>query len=197
MDLLTLLLVAVALATDAFSVALGIGMRGVQRRELLLMSGTVLAFHVVMPLIGVVLGGVLGALIGRYAAWIGAGIIIFIGLNMIREALRPGEEILEFGAPGPGRPACLNQKLQNLSRGGWGLFILGFSVSLDALSVGFGLGTIFVEQLPITVGVIGSVAGIMTAMGLILGRFLGCWIGTRAGLLGGLVLVVVGCKIAW
>ncbi len=197
MDLLTLLLVAAALGTDAFSVALGIGMRGVQHRELLLLSGTVLAFHVVMPLIGVILGGMLGALIGQYAAWIGAGIIILIGLNMIREALRPGEEILEFGTPGPGRPASLNQKLQIFSRGGWGLFILGFSVSLDALSVGFGLGTIFVERLPITVGVIGSVAGVMTAMGLILGRFLGRWIGTRAGLLGGLVLVVVGCKIVW
>ncbi|MGI6649402.1 MAG: manganese efflux pump MntP family protein [Bacillota bacterium] len=197
MDLLTLLLVAVALGTDAFSVALGIGMRGVQCRELLLLSGTVLAFHVVMPLIGVVLGGMLGALIGQYAAWIGAGIIILIGLNMIREALRPREEILEFGAAGPGRPASLNQKLQNLSQGGWGLFILGFSVSLDALSVGFGLGTIFVERLAITVGVIGGVAGVMTAMGLILGRFLGRWIGTRAGLLGGLVLVLVGCKIAW
>jgi len=179
MSFIGLLLVAIALGTDAFSLAIGIGMRGVRNRQIWILSGTVFLFHVVMPLIGVVLGQLLGELVGKYAVWIGAGVIILIGLNMVRQSLMPGESILET------------------SLEGWGLFILGLSVSLDALSVGLGLGALSVQTLQITAGTIGIVAGLMTATGLIFGRYLGQWFGTRAEFVGGLVLIAVGIKLAF
>lgn len=194
MNLAELLLIAIALGTDAFSAAVGIGMGGVRTRYLMILSGTVLAFHVFMPLIGVVLGGVLGALVGSYAAWIGAGVLILIGLLMVRESLNPEEEVLEFGS------ACKKPvRLFKAGRApqGWGLVVLGGSLSLDALSVGFSLGTLSVERLPVTVGTIGVVAGLMTAIGLIFGRYLGRWIGHRATLIGGIILVLVGIRMGW
>jgi putative Mn2+ efflux pump MntP len=204
MSFFGLLLIALALGTDAFSLSIGIGMRGVRNRQVLLLSVTVLLFHVFMPLIGVVLGQILGEMVGRYAAWIGAGVIILIGLKMIRQALLPQEQVLSFSQLGRGERASLskssncasNSKLKNSSLEGWGLIILGLSVSLDALSAGLGLGALSVQRLQVTVGVIGIAAGLMTATGLIFGRYLGQWFGTRAELVGGLVLVAVGIKLA-
>jgi putative Mn2+ efflux pump MntP len=179
MGIIELLLVAVALGTDAFSLAIGIGMRGISNRRIWRLSGTVFLFHVFMPLIGVLLGQLLGELVGRYAVWIGAGLIVLIGLNMVRQSLNSEE---------PVKAASLH---------GWGLLVLSFSVSLDALSVGLGLGTLFDQRLPLTVGTIGLMAGLMTATGLMFGRHLGKWLADRAELIGGLVLVAVGIKLAF
>ena len=168
-----LLLVAVALGTDALSAALGIGMAGVGTRYLILLSGTVLGFHVLMPLIGVFLGSVLGNLVGGYAVWLGAGVLILLGLQMMREPFK-------------------SQAAVSPPRSAWGLIILSGSLSLDALSAGFGLGTLAAAQLPVIVITIGLVAGLMTAAGLLFGRYLGEKIGHWAGLLGGIILVLVG-----
>jgi len=67
-------------------------------------------------------------------------------------------------------------------------------VSMDALSVGFTLGTRQVNLL-FTAGIIGAVAGMMAFTGLVFGRFLGGRIGGKAQLLGGLVLVIIGVKM--
>ena len=74
------------------------------------------------------------------------------------------------------------------------LVLLGASVSMDALSVGFTLGTQQVNLL-LAAGVIGLVAGLMTACGLVFGRFLGNRVGERAQLLGGLILIGIGIKL--
>lgn len=68
------------------------------------------------------------------------------------------------------------------------------SVSLDALSVGFSLGTIKADIF-LTVISIGAIAGLMTGMGLVLGRILGTWLGDKAELLGGLALFLIGVKL--
>lgn len=179
MGIIELLLVAVALGTDAFSLSIGIGMRGISNQQIWRMSGTVLLFHIFMPLIGVLLGKLLGELIGLYASWVGAGLIVLIGLNMVRQSLTSKEPVSE---------ACIQ---------GWGLLVLSFCVSLDALSVGLGLGTLFDQRLPLTVLTIGLMAGLMTATGLIFGRYLGKWFAERAELIGGLVLIAVGINLAF
>lgn len=190
---LSLILIAIALGTDAFSVAVGIGMGGVYVKDVLVLSGTVLIFHVFMPLIGVFLGELMGTLVGQYAGWLGAGVLIFIGLQMIGEGIKHQEQVLEFGQRIAKNAPELPRKVQGVRD----LIILAGSVSMDALSVGFGLGTLSVKSFPVTVGTIGVVAGLMTATGLLFGRFLGQWIGNRASLLGGLVLIIVGVKMVF
>ena len=76
----------------------------------------------------------------------------------------------------------------------WGLLVLGASVSMDALSVGFTLGTRQVDLL-LTALVIGVVAGVMTLAGLLLGRFVGRRTGEKAVLLGGVILVAIGIRL--
>ncbi len=178
MSFFTLITLAVALGADAFSLCLGVGMAGVNRRQALIITITVLVFHIFMPLAGWYMGELAGALLGRAASLIGAALLIYLGSRMIWESRRKGREsgikIYKFSASG--------------------LVLLGLSVSMDALSVGFTLGAQQVNLLR-TVLTIGLVAGIMTATGLACGRFMSSLVGDRAQFLGGLILVAIGIKL--
>ena len=60
MNILTIFAVAFALGIDAFSLSIGIGLNGVKRQQMYLVSGVVAIFHIIMPLIGLYLGQALG-----------------------------------------------------------------------------------------------------------------------------------------
>ncbi|HHT63304.1 MAG: manganese efflux pump MntP family protein [Bacillota bacterium] len=192
MSLFTLLLVALALGTDAFALAVGIGVTGIRRNRIIVVSIVVCLFHIFMPLIGLGIGTVLGNLIGDIAAVIGAVILILIGLNMLWEVFRERTRTLSF-------PQAKKQLEKSIKRNKsidsfWGLIMLAASVSIDALSVGFGLGALK-AQIWGTVLVLGIVAGVMTALGFYLGRGLGDWMGEKAEIAGGIILAAVGIKL--
>lgn len=178
MSIATVLALAVALGTDAFSMCLGLGMAGVTRRQIVIVSLTVLLFHIIMPLLGWYAGEFAGTLAGRAAGIAGALLLVYLGVKMIRSVWKDGE--------------TLDPKVVLVNT--WGLLLLAASVSMDALSVGFTLGTRQVD-LPLTAGVIGVVAGAMTAAGLVLGRFVGARAGERAVLGGGVLLVGIGVRM--
>lgn len=152
-------------------------MAGVKRRQIAIISLTVLAFHVFMPLIGWYAGGFLGAKLGRAAAIAGAALLVYLGGKMIVDVFRAGEDGPKFVITNTG-----------------GLLLLSASVSLDALSVGFTLGTQQVSMF-LAAGVIGIVAGIMTLAGLTLGKYIGSWIGDKAQLVGGVILAGIGIRL--
>jgi putative Mn2+ efflux pump MntP len=174
---LTLVLLAVALGTDAFSMCIGIGIAGVRRRQIILISVLVLLFHILMPLAGWYAGQLAGSLAGRAAAVAGSLILIYLGAKMLWNVFRHG--------PGEPRVVFINTM---------GLFVLAASVSMDALSVGFTMGAMKVNLIMVAV-TFGIVAGLMTLAGLLLGRVLNSWVGERAQLLGGLILVGIGIKL--
>ncbi len=178
MGLYTILALAFGLSADAFSFSLGLGMTGVTRRQVVLISLTVLVFHIVMPLAGYFAGGVIGTFLGRYAGITGAVILLLLGFRMIWESVsRHKENFTGY-----------------VLTSAYGIIILGATVSLDALTVGFTLATQKVA-LVFPAAVIGLVAGAMTFMGLGFGRKVGDWLGGRAVLLGGLALMYIGIKL--
>lgn len=191
MDLGWVVAVAIALGADAFSVSLAIGLSGVRKRMMLRLSLVVAVFHVVMPLVGMMLGQALGSILGRYASAIGALVLIGLGARMLYKVYRPALEHYRFREA---RKAFFQKNSTKTSLSGFGIYVLAFSVSLDALSVGFSLGTIK-SDLFITVMTIGIIAGLMTGMGLMLGRVMGPRLGDRAELLGGLALLLIGVKL--
>lgn len=187
MRALTVWAVAVALGGDAFSLAVGLGMGGARTREILRVSSTVALFHVLMPLAGLFLGSLLGRAVGDVASVVGALVLLLIGLQMLREAR-------SRRAPAP-RPVLKPLAARRpVTRGPLAVAVLAGSVSLDALSVGFGLGALRASLL-YTVLVMGAVAGLMTALGFTLGRRVGGWLGQRAQLAGGLILLVIGLRM--
>jgi len=179
MDYSAVLLVSIALGVDAFSVAIGIGLLGVKLREVLLVSGTVSIFHVFMPLIGLYLGTYLGKIAGPIASTIGALVLLAIGLNMLWDSIRETDTRR--------RPVLEIKSILSL-------VLMAGSVSLDALTVGFGLGTLKVDLL-LTVITMGITAGLMTATGLVFGQKLSRFVGSKASMLGGIILVLLGLKL--
>jgi len=184
LSLPTVFLLAAALGTDAFSMAVGIGITGIRKKHIVLISAVICFFHMLMPLVGLSLGAVLGRAVGRVARIIGASVLIVIGVQGFWEAVNKQKKMV-FTRSEP--------KLRVMS-GLWGPVILAGSVSLDALTVGFGLGT-FNFNLPVTVGIFGAAAGVMTAGGFIFGRRIGGRLGSRAEMAGGLILAFIGIKM--
>lgn len=180
MSPLAVVLLAVALGADAFSVCLGLGLGGISRRRGCFLVFVVTLFHVLMPLAGWWLGEFTGTLLGRLAGTVGAVLLFFLGIRMIYGTLLTK-------AP---------RAYSSFAPGIWGMLCLGASVSMDALSVGFALGVYRINPLLIA-GVVGLVAGLMTALGLGLGRSTGARLGQRAQLIGGLILFIVGIHLLY
>ncbi|MBS3977413.1 MAG: manganese efflux pump [Syntrophomonadaceae bacterium] len=189
MEFLTVVLVALALGTDAFSLSVGVGVSGIRRREVYLLALAIALFHVLFPLTGITLGALLGRVVGNIAAIIGAIILALIGFQMIREGVKERQPI---PAPRKFLAGKAGAAQQPVFTGLWGLGLLAGSVSLDSLTVGFGLGTMKAVSLAFTVGVIGAVAGAMTLAGIFLGKRMGRWLGDKALIAGGVILIGIG-----
>ncbi|WP_239565351.1 manganese efflux pump MntP family protein [Brevibacillus fulvus] len=168
-------MIAFAISMDAFSLGIGVGMVGIRLREIIKVSVTIGLFHVGMPLAGIVIGIYLTDMIGDIAVIVGGIILMFIGLHMLWNGFFRVEE-----------KSIMQTK-------GLGLFMFAFSVSLDALSVGFSFGLIEVNKL-LAVAMFGIMGGLMTGFGLLLGRTVGGWLGEYSEVLGGLILFAFGLK---
>jgi putative Mn2+ efflux pump MntP len=192
LNLAWILALSIALGADAFSLALAIGLVGVGKRMTLRLSLVVALFHVIMPLGGLLLGQTLGLVLGQFAKGIGALVLLWLGGRMLLNVLRPAPEHIPLSKA---RNTMGRAQLPaGVSLKGWGVYVLAASVSLDALSVGFSLGTVE-SQIGLAVLIIGTVAGIMMGSGLILGRYVGSWLGERAEVIGGVVLVLIGLRM--
>ncbi|MEL1133563.1 manganese efflux pump MntP family protein [Desulfitobacterium sp. THU1] len=192
MNLAWILALSVALGADAFSLALAIGLVGVGKRMTLRLSLLVAVFHVFMPLGGLLLGQTLGLFLGYLAKGIGSLVLLWLGGRMLFHVWRPEPECIPLSRA---RQALHQRQLPaGVCLSGVGLYALAASVSLDALSVGFSLGTVD-SRIGLTVLVMGTVAGIMMGSGLVLGRYVGSWLGKRAEAMGGLVLVMIGIRM--
>jgi len=179
MELFPILALAIALGTDSFSVCLGIGTTGVRLSKILFISLVIGIFHVIMPLAGLFLGELLGKLAGNIAGTIGALILILLGGKILWESRQQKDEEARFDYTS------------------WaGTFLLALSVSLDALSIGFSLGTLGIP-FSLAVGIFGLVAFLMSGAGLYLGKQLNRVIGQRAELLGGIILILLGFFAIW
>jgi len=192
MNYFTVVLVSVALGIDAFSVAISIGLSGVKKKQMFTMIAVVTMFHVFMPLLGVYLGTYLGNIAGPMASAIGAFVLIAIGLSVIWKSIKE-LGLIKLSAHKTGGDSRFEQGLLSIDNL-FSLVLLCASVSLDALTVGFGLGTLKVD-LFLTVITMGIIAGLMTFIGFIFGRRLNSAFGDWAEIAGGLILVGIGIKI--
>ncbi len=188
---LTLILVAIVLGMDAFSLAMGMGLRGVTRdyeRKFVLTVGL---FHVLMPLLGLNLGLVAGKFLGVWATRLGALVLLYLAWQMLRKGyaeLQP--KVCKLAEA----RKTLDADQPNTSGGWMSILVLGLCVSIDALTVGFTLGTLKMPIL-ITVLIMGLTAAIMCWLGFVGGKVLGRLSGSYAQIFGGIVLLALGIKI--
>ena len=180
MGWLGLLALAVALAMDAFAVAIvtGLTLKPLTRRHIFRLAFSFGLFQAVMPLIGWAAGTAVHKYIAAFDHWVAFALLAFVGGRMVWGALR-GEE---------------DGKASSDPTRGWELLLLSVATSIDALAVGLSLAMI---ESPIVIPavVIGLVAAAFTASGMVLGRRLGSIWGKRVEVFGGLVLIGIGVKL--
>jgi len=180
-SVLLILGLALALAMDAFAVSLGLGLslRPASSGQTFRLAFHFGLFQFLMPVLGWAAGETLIRHIEKYDHWVAFALLLGVGGKMIFESLKP-EPSLESKRSDPTR--------------GVSLFVLSVATSLDALAVGLSLAALRVDIVFPAI-VIGSVAFAMTALGMKIGPTLGRYIGRRAELLGGAILILIGIKI--
>ncbi|MBQ9643017.1 MAG: manganese efflux pump [Lachnospiraceae bacterium] len=179
MGFVELLLTAVGLSADAFSVAVckGLACGRKNRTGLALLCGLWFGFfQFLMPLIGVFLGSRFIQYIAKYDHWVAFCLLAGIGANMIRESLKGGEEQLDSRTD-PGT-----------------MLLLAIATSIDAMAVGLGLGLLGVSIFTSAV-FIGVCTFILSAAGVLLGSKVGERFSGRAQIAGGVILIILGLRI--
>lgn len=180
MDIFTLLGIAVALAMDAFAVALATGMNlaTLTGRHLFRLGFHFGLFQALMPIIGWLAGLSVQQRIAAWDHWIAFGLLAFVGGHMLWEAFTHDDAETQDSDP----------------TRGVSLVLLSVATSIDALAVGFSLSVLGVSiWMPAVV--IGLVAGALTVIGMLLGRRVGDHWGPRVEIAGGLILIGIGLKI--
>lgn len=179
MDYFSVIMVAVALAMDAFSVSISCGMV-ISRPD----SGHYFRlafsfgfFQFIMPIIGYGAGFHLEKYICAFDHWIAFGLLLFIGLKMYHEAFQQKDE-----------DAC-----RDPSRG-TRLLLLAIATSIDALAVGFSIGVLGGAILFPSV-IIGLVCALFSVIGVALGNHASRYVGRGGELIGGTMLILIGTKI--
>ncbi|WP_284643102.1 manganese efflux pump MntP [Paenibacillus silviterrae] len=174
----TILIMAVALGLDALSLGLGIGMKGIRKLDILKISLVIAFFHMIMPLGGMWMGGVVSGLLGQVATICGGILLLLLGAHMVYSSLK-GDEVQSFD-----------------HRTLWGITLFSLSVSIDSFSVGVSLGMFAGDPL-LTVLVFGAVGGLMSVTGLMMGRHVGSWVGEYGETFGGIILLAFGLKFVF
>lgn len=178
MPLIELCAVALALAADAFSVGVAVGLTRRSGRERFRLSFHFGLFQALMPLAGALAGSALGRWIAAWDHWVAFGLLAAIGGRMILSAVRRRGEGETRGNPTRG--------LQ--------LVGLSIAVSVDALAVGFTLGLQAIS-IPIAVAVIGVTAAAATLVGMLIAGGFASRLGRRAEIGAGVALVLIGAKV--
>ena len=185
MHILTTLGIAVALAMDAFAVAIatGVSLKQVSIRQTFRLSWHFGLFQALMPVIGYGLGASIEHYVAAYAHWLAFTLLALVGGNMLRGAILADEE------EDQARPAKDATK-------GMTMVMLSVATSIDALAVGLSLSMMQVS-IAYPAMIIGIVAGLFTIAGLHLGQRVArlTWLATWAEITGGLVLLAIGLNI--
>ncbi|MHC4622737.1 MAG: manganese efflux pump MntP [Planctomycetota bacterium] len=176
---LTIIVIAVGLAMDAFAVSIvsGSACKQLRVRHALRMALFFGAFQAFMPLIGALAGLTVKKHITGWDHWLAFALLTAVGAKMIYESFKIEPEK-------QGRdPAGLLV-----------LLALAVATSIDALAVGITL-SLLVTGLFLAVTVIGAVTFILSYLGVYIGKKFGHFFESRIEALGGLILIGLGARI--
>jgi len=186
MPIYTTLGIAVALAMDAFAVAIatGVSLKQVSLRQTFRLSWHFGLFQALMPVIGWILGASIENYVAAYAHWVAFIMLALVGSNMLKEAILADEEEGDRTKP-------VNDATKGMT-----MVMLSVATSIDALAVGLSMSMLRVS-IAYPAIVIGIVAGLFTIIGLHLGKRVArlTWLSTWAEITGGLVLWAIGLNI--
>lgn len=178
MSLWELFIIAVGLSMDAFAVSIckGLSVQKVSLRHAACAGLWFGGFQALMPLLGWLLGSQFRSMIEQFDHWIAFALLVFLGVNMIREAKSDEEESCDGSFA-------------------WRVMLpMAVATSIDALAVGVTFAFLQVSILP-AVAFIGVITFLLSALGVRLGSVFGQKYETAAQIFGGVILILMGIKI--
>lgn len=172
-----IILIAVALAMDCFTVSV---VSGVLRKEsrwgnVLRMAFLFGFFQALMPLVGWLAIHYFQASVEAYDHWIAFGLLAVIGIKMVRDSFAP-EEASHLD------PSRLRTQL-----------LLAVATSIDALAAGVSFAFLNASLFAM-VAFIGCVTFVISAAGVRLGGVFGSRFQAGAEIAGGAILILIGLK---
>jgi len=179
-----LLVAAAAVGLGNFGASIGIGVSGVgggTRIRVAVVFGT---FEAGMPVLGLALGHSLASGLGQVAHWLGAVMLIAIGIGSLVYAWRSRGRAASSGAGGEARQWRTGR-----------VVLSGLALSVDNLAAGFAIGAYHVS-LGLAAVIFGAVSVAMSLIGLELGARIGAAAGDRSELIAGAMLIAVGAAMA-
>ena len=192
MTIFEIILMAVALAMDAFAVAIckGLATKKVQIKHMVIVGAWFGIFQTLMPFIGCTIGAAFLSYIEAVDHWIAFVLLGFIGANMIRESLSKEE------GDGCEGGYCSAEEC-DASLAPRVMLTMAIATSIDALAAGVGMSVALdgIGQILIAVLSIGVITFALSALGVKIGNVFGAKYKFLAELSGGIVLVLMGLKI--
>ena len=179
MDLVTIIVIAVGLAIDAFAVSIvsGSAYKQLHVRHALRIAVFFGGFQAIMPLIGFLAGLSVKEYIADYDHWVAFGLLSVVGGKMIYESFKIKSVEENFD---PSNVLVL--------------LVLALATSIDALAIGITLSLI-VSSIAIAVIIIGLVTFALSYLGVCIGKKFGHFFENKIEALGGIILIGLGIKI--
>ena len=182
MQLFNISAVAVALAMDAFAVAIaaGVTLKQISFRQNFRLAWHFGFFQAMMPVLGWSAGLTVRSHIEAYDHWIAFALLVFVAQGMLRSAVKGEPDHADTKDPTRGMT----------------MVMLSVATSIDALAVGLSLSMINVSIWTPAL-IIGLVAGAFTTAGMHLGQAIGSVtaLSRWAEMTGGIVLLAIGINI--
>ena len=178
MGLIDLLMIAVGLSMDAFAVSI---CKGLSAKRDCAKTGIVAGlyfggFQALMPTLGYICGGTVRQYITMVSKYVALILLGLIGINMIRETLKgESKEANASLSPAVMVPAAV-------------------ATSIDAFAVGITLAALEVNILSSAM-LIGTTTLLIAFAGVWIGHFFGNKLERKAGILGGVILILIGIRI--
>ena len=192
MGLLEILMLGMALATDAFSVTISNTFAFDDHRFSRLMRMPLFfgLFQFGMPLAGYFVGGIAAELIEKYAGIVSLVILGFIGSNM----LYSGYKALKEDASEEDEEEAQQEAQQGATTLSYGKLVFqAVATAIDAFAVGVSFRAHSVDIL-VASTLFGVITAILCTIALFIGKNLGSLLGDRAEMVGGVVLILIGLK---
>ena len=177
MSTIAVLITALALAMDAMSLSIyqGIASTENQRKQnfikIILTFGI---FQFAMALVGSLSGSLFVHYISLYSKYISFAIFLFLGLMILKEALK--KEEMEY-----------DEKYLDIKT----LIIMGVATSLDALLVGLTYSILPFHKVLVYTVEIGIITAIISGLGFIAGNKFGDILGQKSHFLGAALLIFI------
>ena len=182
MSIPTLLVLAFGLSMDAFAVSVSNSMCfvGLRRGQAVFTSFSFGLFQGLMPMIGYLAGRAFAQTVSAVDHWVAFILLGFIGAKMAADAVR--------GMRAPEQ--CPKARAFGVRL----MLVQAFATSIDALAVGVSFAALEVNIFAAAL-VIAGITFVCCLVGHLLGKAFGGWLGGKAELLGGVILIGIGGKI--